>query len=132
MGFFPAINFLSFCSSVCEYPKVILLKLDLRARALIDPIPNNPCFHSQVLRVSAFDADDRDNGKVSYELSADGTGTSSLDSAFVIDRISGDIRSNVSLDREARGAYEFKVRGRIKIESKNKLVSPTAGNGNFS
>ena len=82
--------------------------------------------------MSAFDADDRDNGKVSYELSADGTGASSLDSAFVIDRISGDIRSNVSLDREARGAYEFKVRGKIKIESKNKLVSPTAGNGNFS
>ncbi len=60
---------------------------------------------TKVLRVSAFDADDRDNGKVSFEIADD----ASLGRAFHIDRISGDIRSNVSLDREAKHFYEFKV-----------------------
>ncbi len=69
-------------------------------------LSENAPLGTKVLRVSAFDRDNDKNGKVSYELSPD---ASHLMGAFAVDRVSGDIRSNVSLDREARHHYEFKV-----------------------
>ncbi len=69
-------------------------------------LSENAPLGTKVLRVSAFDRDERDNGKVSYEIA---DGASDIDHAFLVDHVSGDIRSNVSLDREARHHYEFEV-----------------------
>ena len=60
---------------------------------------------TKVLRVHAFDVDNRDNGKVYYEMDDQVT-------AFEVDRLSGDIRSKASLDRESNSHYDFKIYAR--------------------
>ncbi len=71
-------------------------------------LSENAAVGTKVLRVTANDLDQRDNGKITFEL---GEG-SDVGFAFVIDKISGDIRSNVTLDREAKADYEFTVLAR--------------------
>lgn len=58
--------------------------------------------------MSAFDSDDRDNGKVTYSIAEEAN--VGVWGAFHIDRVSGDIRSNITLDREAEHLYDFKVK----------------------
>lgn len=67
---------------------------------------------TKVLRVSAYDADERDNGKVFFEIDDNYFNGNGQGAAFIIDRVSGDIRSNITLDREAKAFYEFHVLAR--------------------
>uniref|UniRef100_A0A3Q3JL15 Protocadherin-16 n=1 Tax=Monopterus albus TaxID=43700 RepID=A0A3Q3JL15_MONAL len=58
---------------------------------------------TQVLQVSATDADDHLNGKVLYFLSRDAYG------AFTVDENTGHITTSASLDREKMASYNFQV-----------------------
>jgi cadherin EGF LAG seven-pass G-type receptor 1 len=69
-------------------------------------LTENAVVGTKVLRVSATDRDERDNGKIEYKFS---NSHDQSTGAFVIDPISGDVRSDKPLDREAKAFYELVV-----------------------
>ena len=58
---------------------------------------------TKVMRISAVDRDERDNGKVKFHFEKPSS------DAFDIDEVSGDVRTSRALDREAIAQYELIV-----------------------
>ncbi len=69
-------------------------------------LSENAIVGTKVLRVTATDRDERDNGKIEYKF---GDNQDAATGAFVIDPVSGDVRSNKPLDREAKASYDLVV-----------------------